>query len=160
MYTVKFGASKPFEIDGTLTTDSSNGLFIFLPTSAVKFEELSSALANYGGDVYVFDGDGNGIAEYHGYEDKPSINTTWRNDGYYFSLYLRHLRESDVININTAIGSLNKKASDLASNVQTNKDDIATALEAIANLFETSSQATESTSTSESAVNSEVSTNG
>lgn len=143
---IKFGNSgKLFDLIGSVVADSVQGLFITLPSSSVKFDDLSSDLATYNGDIYLYNDESVAIGEYHGYEDKPTVRAESVEEGMVFKLYLQKIKLQDIDSINDSLQSLKASATKMSEDIQTNKNDVASALDAIASLFEATAAATDTT---------------
>lgn len=143
---IKFGNSgKLFDLIGSVMTDSVQGLFITLPSSSVKFDDLSSDLATYNGDIYLYNDESVVVSEYHGYEDKPTVRAESTEEGMVFKLYLQKIKLQDIDSINDSLQSLKTNATKMSEDIQTNKNDVASALDAIAALFEATTAATDTT---------------
>lgn len=143
---IKFGnSSKLFDLIGSVMTDSVQGLFITLPSSSVKFDDLSSDLATYNGDIYLYNDESVAVSEYHGYEDKPTVRAESAEEGMVFKLYLQKIKLQDIDSINDSLQSLKTNATKMSEDIQTNKNDVASALDAIAALFEATTAATDTT---------------
>ena len=133
---VRFGKNlTTFTLNQSIAEDANSGLFIIIPASE-KFDMLSEALASYGGDISELDDDGNQVAEYHGYEENPSISFQYRDGERVFFMYLTKIMKQDIDTINQSLNSLDSKAKTLESDVEANKTDVASALESVASLFE------------------------
>ena len=143
---IKFGNSgKLFDLIGSVMTDSVQGLFITLPSSSVKFDDLSSDLTAYNGDIYLYNDESVVVSEYHGYEDKPTVRAESTKEGMVFKLYLQKIKLQDIDSINDSLQSLKTNATKMSEDIQTNKNDVASALDAIASLFEATTAATDTT---------------
>ena len=143
---IKFGNSgKLFDLIGSVMTDSVQGLFITLPSSSVKFDDLSSDLTAYNGDIYLYNDESVVVSEYHGYEDKPTERAESAEEGMVFKLYLQKIKLQDIDSINDSLQSLKTNATKMSEDIQTNKNDVASALDAIAALFEATTAATDTT---------------
>jgi len=153
---VRFGKNlTTFTLDQSIIEDANHGLFIII-TASEKFDTLSDALETYGGDIAVFDDDDNKIAEYHGYEEHPSITFRYRTAAdnsldRAFCLYLTKVMKQDIDTINQSLNSLDSKAASLESSVEANKTDVASALESVASLFEMLTATDDATTASEDA---------
>jgi hypothetical protein len=143
---IKFGNSgKLFDLIGSVMTDSVQGLFITLPSSSVKFDDLSSDLATYNGDIYLYNDESVVVSEYHGYEDKPTVRAESTEEGMVFKLYLQKIKLQDIDSINDSLQSLKTNATKMSEDIQTNKNDVASALDAIVSLFEATTATTDTT---------------
>ena len=143
---IKFGNSgKLFDLIGSVMADSVQGLFITLPSSSVKFDDLSSDLATYNGDIYLYNDESVVVSEYHGYEDKPTVRAESAEEGMVFKLYLQKIKLQDIDSINDSLQSLKTNAIKMSEDIQTNKNDVASALDAIAALFEATTAVTDTT---------------
>ena len=143
---IKFGNSgKLFDLIGSVMADSVQGLFITLPSSSVKFDDLSSDLATYNGDIYLYNDESVVVSEYHGYEDKPTVRAESTEEGMVFKLYLQKIKLQDIDSINDSLQSLKTNATKMSEDIQTNKNDVASALDAIAALFEATTATADTT---------------
>ena len=60
-------------------------------------------------------------------------------------LYLQKIKLQDIDSINDSLQSLKTNATKMSEDIQTNKNDVASALDAIASLFEATAAATDTT---------------
>jgi hypothetical protein len=141
MARIQFGNSKQFLLEGVPEMDGEKGMYVHIPEAGTEFYDLSAALNGYGGDITVYDENGEKASEYHGYEDKPDIRAAWvvgkdGNASLVYSLYIMRITEKNVTDLNSRIAELAGNAETMKSDLAAAKEDTASALEGVASLFE------------------------
>lgn len=155
---IQFGSSKQFLLEEMPEMDGNRGMHVHIPEEGTEFYDLSAALNGYGGDITVYDENGEKASEYHGYEDKPDIRAAWSvgkngNASLVYSLYIMRITEKNVADLNSRITELAGNAETMKTDLAAAKEDTASALEGVASLFEmmTASADTSTESSTETA---------
>lgn len=150
MARIQFGSSKQFLLEEMPEMDGEKGMYVHIPEEGTEFYDLSAALSGYGGDITVYDDNGEKVSEYHGYEDKPDIRAAWSvgkdgNASLVYSMYIMRITEKNVTDLNSKIMELAGDAETMKTDLASTKEDTASALEGIASLFEMVTATTEVT---------------
>lgn len=155
MARIQFGNSRQFLLEGVPEMDGEKGMYVHIPEAGTEFYDLSAALNGYGGDITVYDENGEKASEYHGYEDKPDIRAAWvvgkdGNASLVYSLYIMRITEKNVADLNSRIAELAGNAETMKSDLAAAKEDTASALEGVASLFEMMTASVDTSNSTES----------
>lgn len=140
MRTVKFGSNeKEFNLAQDISPISADKLQIAVAGGADIFADLDAAVSAYGGEVHEYE-DGKEVSVFKGYASNPSIYATYYtidgNPTKVYQIVLTKSQKEDIDAINASVSALASKTDDIEKTVSANKDDVASALEGVASLFE------------------------